>query len=74
MTYLGLVFYLLFCIVYIVNQFSMPQKTPLKYTKRMSRMIAVYAILIFALSMLFLKRKSTTYILPKPVRISFVQL
>jgi len=54
MTYIGLIFYLIFCIVYIVNQYSMPQKTPLKYTKRMSRMIAVYAILIFALSMLFL--------------------
>ena len=44
MTYLGLVFYLIFCIVYIVNQYSAPQKTPLKYTSRMTRMVVVYAI------------------------------
>ena len=54
MTYLGLVFYLIFCIVYIVNQYSVPQKSPLKYTKRMSRLIIVYAILVFVLSVLFL--------------------
>lgn len=54
MTYLGLIFYLIFCIVYIVNQYSAPQKTPLKYTSRMTRMVAVYAILVFVLSMLFL--------------------
>ncbi len=54
MTYLGLVFYLIFCIVYIVNQYSEPQKTPLKYTKRMNRLIIVYACLVFIISMLLL--------------------
>ena len=54
MTYLGLVFYLIFCIVYIVNQYSAPQKSPLKYTKRMNRLITIYAVLVFVLSMLFL--------------------
>lgn len=54
MTYFGLVFYLIFCIVYIVNQYTTPQKTPLKYTHRMTRLVAVYAVLVFALSMLFL--------------------
>lgn len=54
MTYLGLVFYLIFCIVYIVNQYSIAQKTPLKYTSRMIRLVAVYALLVFGLSMLFL--------------------
>lgn len=54
LTYLGLVFYLIFCIVYIVNQYSAPQKTPLKYTSRMTRLVVVYAVLVFVLSMLFL--------------------
>lgn len=54
MTYIGLIFYLIFCIVYIVNQYTTPQKTPLKYTQRMTRMVVVYAILVFVLSMIFL--------------------
>lgn len=54
MTYLGLVFYLIFCIVYIVNQYTAKQKTPLKYTKRMTRLVVVFAILVFALTMLLL--------------------
>ena len=54
MTYLGLVFYLIFCIVYIVNQYSAPQKSPLKYTKRMNRLIAVYAVRVVVISMVVL--------------------
>jgi len=54
MTYIGLIFYLIFCIVYIVNQYSTPQKTPLKYTQRMTRLVVVYGVLIFILSMVFL--------------------
>jgi len=54
MTYLGLIFYLIFCIVYIMNQYSVPQKSPLKYTKRMTRLIIVYACLVFILSVTFL--------------------
>lgn len=54
MTYLGLVFYLIFCIVYIVNQYSASQKVPLKYTKRMTRLVVVYAIIVFLLTVLIL--------------------
>ncbi len=51
MTYVGLVFYFIFTIIYIINQYSVPQKTPLKYTRRMTRMVVVYGILVFVLSM-----------------------
>lgn len=54
MTYIGLIFYLIFSIVYITNQYSVPQKTPLKYTQRMTRLVVVYAVLVFVISMLFL--------------------
>lgn len=54
MTYLGLVFYLIFCIVYIVNQYSTSQKVPLKYTKRMTRLVVVYSILVFILTVVIL--------------------
>ena len=50
MTYLGLIFHVIFCIVYIVNQYTAPQKTPLKYTSRMTRLVVVYGILIFTFS------------------------
>ena len=54
MTYLGLVFYLIFCIVYIVNQYTSKQKTPLRYTKRMTRLVVVFAVLVFVLTMILL--------------------
>lgn len=54
MTYLGLVFYLIFCIVYIVNQYSATQKVPLKYTKRMTRLVVVYSLIVFVLTVLIL--------------------
>ena len=53
MTWIGLIFYLIFCIVYIVNQYSAPQKTPLKYTRRMTRLVVVFGALVFILSVLF---------------------
>lgn len=46
MTYIGLIFYLIFCIVFIRNLFNAPQKTPLKYTHRMTRMCVVYFLLV----------------------------
>lgn len=46
LTYLGLVFYFLFCFVFILNMYNAPQKTPLKYTKRMNRLCAVLALLV----------------------------
>lgn len=54
MTYLGLVFYLIFCIVYIVNQYSVKQKVPLRYTKRMTRLVVVYSALVFVLTVVIL--------------------
>lgn len=54
MQYFGLVFYLLFTLVYIINQYSISQKTPLKYTHRMNRMIGAFSVLVFALTMVLL--------------------
>lgn len=51
MEYIGLVFYLIFTIVFILNVFSVGQKTPLKYTKRVWRLLAVNFVLIFAATM-----------------------
>lgn len=61
MTYLGLVFYLIFLIVYIINMYALPMKTPLKYTHRLNRLMAVMAALVF-LATFFLVAFSTIYI------------
>lgn len=45
LSYLGLVFYLYFSIVFIVNVYNAPKKTPLKTTYRMNRLIACLYIL-----------------------------
>lgn len=47
MTYAGLLFYFLFCFIYILNVYNAPQKTPLKYTHRMTRLCVVLSILVF---------------------------
>ena len=49
-SYVGLIFYFYFCIVFIVNVFTRPQKTPLKQTKRMNRLTAVVFILTMAIT------------------------
>ena len=54
MTYIGLIFYLIFCIIYIVNQYSTPQKTELKYTYRMTRLVVVFALIVFVITVLLL--------------------
>ncbi len=54
MTYFGLIFYVIFCIIYIVNQYSNPQKTELKYTNRMTRLVVVFSVLVFIITMLLL--------------------
>jgi len=54
MTYLGLVFYFLFVTVFVINQFSVSNKTPLKYTHRMNRMIGVNFVLVFVATLLLL--------------------
>lgn len=48
--YVGALFYILLCSVFITNLFTAKQKTPLKYTKRMTRLVVVYTILVLALS------------------------
>lgn len=52
MCYIGLLFYLLFSIVFIINIFQVPQKTPLKYTHRMWRMMSVNFIIVFIATVL----------------------
>lgn len=44
-SYLGLIFYFYFCIVFIINVSKMPQKTPLKQTRRMNRLIITTSII-----------------------------
>ena len=54
MTYLGLLFYFLFVTVFVINLFNVSNKTPLRYTSRMNRMIAVNFILVFIATLLLL--------------------
>ena len=54
MTYAGLVFYFLFCFVYIVNVYNAPQKTPLKYTHRMNRLCVCLSVLVFVFTFLIM--------------------
>ncbi len=48
--YVGAIFFILFCSLFITNLFTAKQKTPLKYTKRMTRLVIVYTIIVLALS------------------------
>lgn len=48
--YLGFIFYIYFCIVFIINMTKMPQKTPLKQTRRMNRLIGTTFMLCAMLS------------------------
>ena len=61
LTYAGLLFYFLFSIIFIINLYSAPQKTPLKYTKRMSRLCTVVVLLVVALTF-FIMTASSLYI------------
>ncbi|MBQ0017392.1 MAG: UDP-N-acetylmuramoyl-tripeptide--D-alanyl-D-alanine ligase [Clostridiales bacterium] len=54
LSYIGLVFYYLFMIMFIVNIYKIPQKTPLKLTKRMWRLIIVYFLLMIIANALLL--------------------
>lgn len=55
--YLGLIFYVLFSVVFIKFVYNQPDKVPLKYTHRMNRYIAVFyvisALLTFWTNVLF---------------------
>ena len=61
MTWLGLVFYFLFVTIFVVNQFQVTKKTPLRYTRRINRLIGVLFVLIFVAT-LFLLNFTTIYI------------
>lgn len=50
LTYLGLVFYFLFCLIFIFNMYNAPQKVPLKYTKRMNRLCVVLFLVVAAVT------------------------
>lgn len=50
MTYTGLLFYFAFLTVFVVNISQTSKKTPLKYTRRMNRLIVVTAFIIFIVS------------------------
>jgi len=46
LSYVSVLFYILFSALFIANLFTAKQKTPLKYTKRMTRLVIVFAILV----------------------------
>lgn len=54
LTYLGLLFYFLFCTIFIINMYNAPQKVPLKYTRRMNRLCAVLFLVVTAFSFFFM--------------------
>ena len=50
MQYLSIVFYILFSSLFITNLFTAKQKTPLKYTKRMTRLLICFAFIVCLVS------------------------
>ena len=53
-SYLGLIFYVYFSIVFIVNMVNVPQKTPLNQTRRMARLITCLFILCMAITLILI--------------------
>lgn len=49
-SYLGLIFYFYFTIVFIVNMYQVPQKTPLVQTYRMTRLCIAHGLLMAGLT------------------------
>ena len=45
-SYCSMLFYLLFCSMFIINLFNAKQKTPLKYTMRIKRLLCVYILIV----------------------------
>ena len=52
--YVGILFFFLFSSLFITNLFTAKQKTPLKYTKRMTRFVVIYSLLILVVTALVL--------------------
>ena len=44
--FIGILFYILFSSLFITNLFTAKQKTPLKYTRRMTRLLIVYTLIV----------------------------
>lgn len=55
MTYIGMIFYFIFMSIFIANIYNAPQKTPLKYTKRMTRLIGVLFLIVFVVTFYVLR-------------------
>lgn len=53
-TYLGLFFYFYFCIIFTINISKIPQKTPLKQTRRMNRLIFTTSIIMIGISFIIM--------------------
>lgn len=52
--YVSTIFYFVFSLVYIINTYSVPQKSPIRYTHRMNRLVAVVGILSFFVTIGFM--------------------
>ena len=50
--FIGILFYILFSSLFITNLFTAKQKTPLKYTRRMTRLLIVYTLIVAAFTFL----------------------
>lgn len=50
--YLSILFYILFSSLFITNLFTAKQKTPLKYTKRMTRLLVCYSLIVCLFTLL----------------------
>ena len=48
--YISIIFFFVFSLIYIVNVYTVPQKTPIKYTHRMNRLVAVIWVLSLIVS------------------------
>lgn len=70
-SYLGLIFYLCFSIIFIINSYRTPQKTPLVQTRRMSRLFSLMFIISFIITFCLILL-STVYL--KFLRISIITL
>ena len=46
LTYISMLFFILFSSLFITNLFTTKQKTPLKYTKRIVRLLVVFSLLV----------------------------
>lgn len=51
-SYISITFYVLFSSMFILNLFNAKQKSPLKYTHRMKRLVCVYVVIVALISWL----------------------